>query len=76
MDERCSVDVAKCGEYNSGAKDDCEWGVWGAERRLERVSATAAVVIPCPTAPERTGTGDVVELDLWVDVFMSVRLHT
>lgn len=39
--------VAECGEYDGGAKGDCEWGIWGVERGLERVPATTAV-IHCP----------------------------
>lgn len=76
MDGAILDDVAECGKYDGGAKDDCEWGVWGVERGLERVSAATAVT-PYPTAREGTGTGtgDVVELDLWADIFMSVRLH-
>lgn len=61
-------DVAECGKYDGGAKDDCEWGVWNVERGLERVSA-ATIVTPCPTAREWTGAGrdmDVVESNLRV----------
>ena len=47
-------DAAECGEYHGGAEDGCEWGVWGVERGLERVSAATAV-IPCVTAREMTG---------------------
>ena len=37
-------DAAECGEYHGGAEDGCEWGVWGVERGLGRVSAAAAVI--------------------------------
>ena len=37
-------DVAECGEYDGGAADGGEWGIWGAERGLERVSAAIAVM--------------------------------
>lgn len=43
--------LAECGEYDGGTEDDCEWGVWGVERGLERVSATVTVV-----RSERGGT--------------------
>ena len=47
-------DVAECGEHNGGTEDDCERGVWGVERGLERLSAATAV-IRYLTVREKTG---------------------